>query len=175
MWTEVSLFLSPIFFYVTVSYAKALHDQRLPIRQSVTSGHCTGFSLLGPNLLFAGAAAPASYGSLASCASRRSSLVPTRIIGTPGAWWLISGYHLDLIKMRGVYCRGEYRLPPVIRWGEFPNFQISALRMDPMPWWYWLCPQNPKNHTKSGVFFAISITRAALPSIEHSPKQFRAG
>jgi len=25
---------------------------------------------------------------------RRSSFVPTRMKGTPGAWWLISGYHL---------------------------------------------------------------------------------
>lgn len=25
--------------------------------------------------------------------SRRSSFVPTRMMGTPGAWWSISGYH----------------------------------------------------------------------------------
>lgn len=37
--------------------------------------------------------------SLTSGSSRKSSLVPTRMIGTPGAWCSISGYH----------CRKDYR------------------------------------------------------------------
>ena len=31
---------------------------------------------------------------MVSSSSRRSFLVPTRMMGTPGAWWLISGNHL---------------------------------------------------------------------------------
>ena len=31
--------------------------------------------------------------SLVASSSLKSSLVPTRIMGTPGAWWSISGYH----------------------------------------------------------------------------------
>jgi hypothetical protein len=31
--------------------------------------------------------------SLVDSSSRRSSFVPTRMMGTPGAWWSISGYH----------------------------------------------------------------------------------
>jgi hypothetical protein len=34
--------------------------------------------------------------SLVPSSSRRSSFVPTRMIGTPGAWWSISGYHWTL-------------------------------------------------------------------------------
>ena len=33
--------------------------------------------------------------STSAVLSRKSNLVPTRIFGTPGAWWLISGYHLS--------------------------------------------------------------------------------
>ena len=48
------------------------------------------------NLCFDDATLGPSAAALASSASRRSNLVPTRMIGTPGAWWDISGYHLDL-------------------------------------------------------------------------------
>ena len=33
--------------------------------------------------------------STSAVLSRRSNLVPTRIFGTPGQWWLTSGYHLS--------------------------------------------------------------------------------
>ena len=33
--------------------------------------------------------------SLTSGSSRKSSLVPTRMMGTPGAWCSISGYHCE--------------------------------------------------------------------------------
>lgn len=49
--------------------------------------------------------------SLVASSSLRSSLVPTRIIGTPGAWWSISGYHLEsLADGTGVLCALELYL-----------------------------------------------------------------
>lgn len=33
--------------------------------------------------------------SIVSRSSRRSTLVPTRMIGVPGAWWFTSGYHCE--------------------------------------------------------------------------------
>lgn len=36
--------------------------------------------------------------SLVGSSSRRSNFVPTRMIGTPGAWWEISGNHLNSIE-----------------------------------------------------------------------------
>jgi len=52
-------------------------------------------------------ACPNSIGAIFFClrlsfvasSSLKSSLVPTNMIGTPGAWWSISGYHCDCISI----------------------------------------------------------------------------
>jgi hypothetical protein len=46
--------------------------------------------------------------SAVSLSSRMSSFVPTRMIGTLGAWWLISGYHC--VRVRS--CLRPVRLVP---------------------------------------------------------------
>lgn len=60
-----------------------------------------------------------------SGSSRRSSFVPTKIMGVLGAWWLISGYHYITIVNTAYSCLAE----------NLPNFLPWSLRSRMMEGW----------------------------------------
>ena len=70
-----------------------------------------------------------SAAALTSSASRRSNLVPTRMIGTPGAWCEISGYHLDLPQMEKIGLNGEFRW----NWNSWYKYWIRSVNYE--MWW----------------------------------------
>eukprot|EP01137_Pigoraptor_chileana_P030683 Opistho-2@17519 len=55
--------------------------------------------------------------SMASLSSRRSSLVPTRMIGVLGQWWLTSGYHFALTFSNDAGEMSEKQMRKTSVWG----------------------------------------------------------